>query len=140
VHYDWEIESFDFNGTYLNDTLDDNKEIYMQELLGYESEHAGALVKRLKKSLYGLKQAGHKWYNALKNILIDLGFHISDTDPGMFHTHVDEYIIILAVHVDDCTLTGNSGKLIEQYKGKINEHYEFMDLRPIHWLLGIKIT
>jgi hypothetical protein len=56
--YDWEIESFDFNGTYLNGILDDNKEIYMQEPPGYELEHAGVSVKRLRKSLYGLKQAG----------------------------------------------------------------------------------
>jgi hypothetical protein len=138
--YNWKIESFNFNGAYLNSTLDDNKEIYMQELLGYKLEHTGVAVKRLKKSLYGLKQAGHKWYNALKCILIDLGFHISDTDPGVFHTHEDEYIIILAVHIDDCTLTRSSSKLIMQYKVKINKCYKFTDLGPIHWLLGIKIT
>jgi hypothetical protein len=103
-------------------------------------EHAGASVKRLKKSLYGLKQAGCKWYDALKCILVDLGFHVSNADPSIFYTHVGENLLILAIHVNNCTLTRNSGKLIEQYKGKINDHYEFMDLGPIHWLLGIKIT
>jgi hypothetical protein len=58
----------------------------------------------------------------------------------MFHTHVDEYVLILAVHVNDCTLTGSSVELIMQYKVKINKHYKFTDLGPIHWLLGIKIT
>jgi hypothetical protein len=29
AHYDGEVESFDFNGTYLSGTLDNNKEIYM---------------------------------------------------------------------------------------------------------------
>jgi hypothetical protein len=50
---DWEIESFDFNGAYLNGELDDNEEIYMQSPPGYQDE-AGT-VKRLRKSLYGLK-------------------------------------------------------------------------------------
>jgi hypothetical protein len=29
--YDWDIESFAFNGAYLNGTLNDDEEIYMQE-------------------------------------------------------------------------------------------------------------
>jgi hypothetical protein len=32
----WEIESFDFNGAYLNGELRENSEIYMQELPRYE--------------------------------------------------------------------------------------------------------
>ena len=37
MHHNWEIESFDFNGAYLNGELDDKKEIHMQSLPGYES-------------------------------------------------------------------------------------------------------
>jgi hypothetical protein len=33
---DWEIESFNFNGTYLNRELGEGKEIYMQEPPGYK--------------------------------------------------------------------------------------------------------
>ena len=53
---DWDIKSFDFNGAYLNGELDEDEEIYMQAPPRYEDqgEHS---VKRLKKSLYGLKQA-----------------------------------------------------------------------------------
>jgi len=58
ARYDWEIESFDFDGAYLNGKLDDDEEIFMQEPPGYETGSSGSLVKRLRKSLYGLKQAG----------------------------------------------------------------------------------
>jgi len=34
--YDWDIESFDFVGVYLNGELNDNEEIYMQNPSGYE--------------------------------------------------------------------------------------------------------
>jgi hypothetical protein len=56
VRFDWEIKSFDFDGAYLNSELDEDKEIYMQAPPRYESqgEHK---VKRLRKSLYGFKQA-----------------------------------------------------------------------------------
>ncbi len=61
---DWDIESFDFNGAYLNAMLDNDEELYMHKPPGYETqgEHT---VKRLHKLLYGLKQAGRKWYDTL---------------------------------------------------------------------------
>ena len=36
--HDWDIESFDFNGTYLNGTLGEGEEIYMQEPPRYETQ------------------------------------------------------------------------------------------------------
>jgi Reverse transcriptase (RNA-dependent DNA polymerase) len=112
----------------------------MQEPLGYETGSSSSSVKRLLKSLYGLKQAGQKWYDALCCILVDLGFRVSSADPGVFYAHIEEHILILAVHVDDCAMTGSSAKLISLYKQKLNKQYMLTDLGPIHWLLGIKIS
>ena len=97
-------------------------------------------VKHLKKSLYGLKQAGRKWYDTLKRTLADLGFTVSDADPGVFHARIDDHPIIIAVHVDDCAITSSSGELMQDYKQKINARHSITDLGPIHWLLGIKVT
>jgi hypothetical protein len=138
ARYDWEIESFDFVGAYLNGELDDNEEIYMQSPPGYDSDPR--TVKRLQKSLYGLKQAGRKWYDTLVRTLTKLGFFITHADPGVFYARVGKNILILAVHVDDCILTGSSSKLITRYKRKLNNCHALTDLGPVHWLLGIKIT
>ena len=140
ARFDWDIESFDFNGAYLNGTLDDDEELYMHEPPGYESQ-GEPKVKRLHKSLYGLKQAGRKWYDALTRSLADLGFCATAADPGVFLAKPDgNHLLILAIHVDDCILTGDSPELISQYKSKLNDCYALTDLGPIHWLLGIKIT
>ncbi len=138
VCLDWNIESFDFNGVYLNSELDDNEEIYMYPPPGYDSDKT--TVKRLRKSLYGLKQAGRKWYDTLSCALANLGFCVSQADLGVFCACVAEHVLILAVHVDDCIFTGSSKDLIAQYKKKINACYALTDLGPAHWLLGIKIT
>ena len=111
----------------------------MQEPPGYESSD-GKLVKRLRKALYGLKQAGRKWYDALSQVLINLGFRVSNADPGVFTARIGTDILALAVHVDDCILTGSSAKLIEEFKQKLNEHYALTDLGPVNYLLGIKVT
>jgi hypothetical protein len=138
VRYDWDIESFDFNGVYLNGELDDHEEIYMQAPPGYESDTQ--TVKHLRKSLYGLKQAGRCWYNTLVRTLTNLGFTTSVADPGVFHIHVGQHLLVLAVHVDDCILTGSSSNSIMQYKAKLNACHMLTDLGPVHWLLGIKVT
>ena len=43
ARHNWEIESFDFNGAYLNGTLDEGEEIYMQPPPGYEGGAAGTV-------------------------------------------------------------------------------------------------
>ena len=67
---DWEADTFDFNDAYLNRESDDDEDIYMKPPPGYDSE--GEQVKHLCKSLYGLKQAGCKWYDTLCQALTDL--------------------------------------------------------------------
>ena len=138
ARHDWEIDAFDFNSAYLNGKLNEAEEIYMEEPPGYETR-GGGHVKRLKKSLYGLKQAGRKWYEALVGALVPMGFRMSSADMGVFTKRISTDILILAVHVDDCILTGSSKALIDEYKKKINDHYQLTDLGPVHWLLGIKV-
>jgi hypothetical protein len=136
--FGWELEAFDFNSAYLNSELDKDKEIYIQEPPSYKS--LGEFVKLLLKVIYGLKQAVVKWYHVLCRTLTDLGFRISAADPGVFYVWIGENILMLAVHVDNCRMTGNSPKLIALYKHKLNNHHALTELGPVNWLLGIKVT
>jgi hypothetical protein len=98
------------------------------------------MVKRLQKSLYGLKQAGRHWYDTLARALTDLGFRITEADLEVFSAHIGVHSLILAIHVNDCILTGDSAKIIAEYKKKLHKCYTLTDLGPVHWLLGIKIV
>jgi Reverse transcriptase (RNA-dependent DNA polymerase) len=97
-------------------------------------------VKKLLKALYRLKQAGRKWYDALYGVLTDLGFHVTRVDPGVFIAWIGDSVLLLAVHVDDCIMTGCSVELITIYKVKLHKQYTLTDLGPVNWLLGIQIT
>jgi hypothetical protein len=107
----------------LNGKLEEDKEIYMQLPLGYKGQKD--TVKRLRKSLYELKQAGQKWYNALCHALVDLGFYVTHADLAIFYNKIKEHTLILIIHVDDCMFTGSSAKLISEYKEKFNACYVF---------------
>ena len=138
AHEDWDINCFDFDIAYLNGKLGKDKDIYMKNPPGYNKDDS--TVKHLKKSLYGLKQAGHKLYDMLKCTLTNLGFCVSNADPGVFHACNRDHPTIIAIHVDDCTITSSSAELVQDYKWKINLRHSITDLGPIHWLLGIKVT
>ena len=46
---------FDFNSAFLNGQLDEDEEVFMEQLLGYEESDPQKYWVRLYKSLYGLK-------------------------------------------------------------------------------------
>jgi hypothetical protein len=50
--------------------------------------------------MYGLKQAGHNWYNKLTDELLSLGFIQSKVDKCLF-IRLD---CIILVYVDDCLI------------------------------------
>ena len=135
----WEVHMFDFNGTYPNGELEGDKEIYKQQPLGYETGSPEKVMKLLK-ALYSLKQAGRRWYDILLHALKELGFTVSTADLGVFYACLGKELLILAMHVNDCAMTGSCMKLILEYKAKLNSHYPLTDLGPVHWLLSIKVT
>ena len=69
------------------------------DLADHEKEGSKYLLK-LKKSLYGLKNASINWHNKLKDAFEDRGFVDYLSDPCVF---ILKYMIIL-VYVDCCIL------------------------------------
>jgi hypothetical protein len=73
-------------------------------------------------------------------VLTDLGFCVTRVDPGVFIAQIGDSVLLLVVHINDCTKTGSSAKLIAVYKGKLHKQYALTDSGPVNWLLGIQIT
>jgi hypothetical protein len=67
-------------------------------------------VYRLRKSLYGLKQAGRRWYQKLVDIMTKLGFERCEGDQAVFYRRCErtKVLIVVLVHVDDCTIVGKT--------------------------------
>ena len=133
----WAADVFDFNSAYLNSKLDED--VYLEQPPDHALADRKAFVLKLEKALYGLKQGGRKWYETLCAALGKLGFTRAEADWGVFYKHEGEHLIVLAVHVDDCLITGSSQRFLDENKAKIGAAYKLTDLGPVSWLLGIKI-
>ena len=130
---------FDFYSAYLNGILDDREMIYMEQPPHHEVADHTCYVLKLQKSLYGLKQAGRKWYNTLCGLLTGIGFQRSLADPAIFFAYIGGNVVILFIHVDNTTITGSSTSLNKEFKKWIGEHFEITDLESTLWLLGLAI-
>ncbi|CAM8937456.1 unnamed protein product [Rhodiola kirilowii] len=62
----------DVNSAFLNGLL--NEEVYVAQPKGFEDPHHPDHVYRLKKALYGFKQAPRAWYERLTEFLINHGY------------------------------------------------------------------
>ena len=96
---------------------------------------------KLLKTLYGLKQSRHQWYQQLFHILVnELGFARCKVDHAMFYRcSTDSALVIIVVHVDDFTIASSKQELIDELKMCIKEFVEITDMGELHWLLGIEV-
>ena len=75
----------------------------MELPMGFNHTNKNKVLK-LKKNLYGLKQAGRNWWLKLAEGLKDMGFKPSQADPCV---HLRNDAVIL-VYVDDCLIFSRS--------------------------------
>ena len=133
-----ETGQIDIKGAYLNGELTSNENIFMKQPPGYTQ---GNLVCKLQKTLYGLKQSGRRWYQKLVEIMTKLLFLRSEIDQAVFYRRDigRNLLIIVLVHVDDCSIVATTQPLINTFKIEIKKHVEITDMGELHWILGIEV-
>ena len=111
----------DIKGAFLHATL--QEEIYMQlpQGAGFEENGKPCTVK-LRKSLYGLKQAGRDWYMAHTQVLLSIGFQQSRVDPCLFH-HPDK-LLWVHMYVDDDLVAATCKEDFNWFVTEIGKHFE----------------
>ena len=72
AHYDLELHQMDVKTTFLNGDLEEN--VYIAQPKGFVVEGKERMGCRLKKSIYGLKQASRQWYLKFDSTIGKFGF------------------------------------------------------------------
>ena len=95
-------------------------------------------VWKLKKSVYGLKQAGFNWYRCLSKALKRLGFRKSKVDDCIFIKNIGESRVVTAFHVDDLLFTGDSDDLTLDAIKQLGNDFE-LNCEVANWILGMAL-
>jgi len=78
AHMDLELYQMDVRTAFLNGEL--NEEIYMDQPLGFETKGQERKVCKLKRSIYGLKQASRQWNVKFHQAILKDGFTMMEED------------------------------------------------------------
>nr|KAJ0186503.1 hypothetical protein LSAT_V11C900486210 [Lactuca sativa] len=137
VKHGWIIHQLDVNNAFLHGDL--NEEIYMKIPQGFRKENETRVCK-LKKSLYGLKQASRNWYQKFTTTLQKLEYRQSQADHSLFiHKHGDVFVAAL-IYVDDVIIVGNNQTKIEDTKSSLDTSFSIKDLGDLKYFLGIEVA
>ena len=109
----WCVFQLDVKSAFLHGEL--VEEMYIDQPAGY---HKGGseMVYRLKKALYGLRQAPRAWYSKIESYFCAEKFEKCTYEPTLFVKNgVRGKILNVSLYVDDLIYTGNDLKMIEEF-------------------------
>jgi hypothetical protein len=138
--YDWHCQNMDVDTAFLNAPVEE--EIYIRQPEGFEQRgpKGEELVCRLKKSLYGLKQASRNWNIVINSWLKDYGLEPSPADSCLYIKRSGKRVIVVLLWVDDLIICGNDKEEIARFKTAISKRFHMKDLGDLKRILGMEVT
>ena len=137
AHFDMELHQIDVKTAFLNGDL--NEEVYMMQPEGFVANDSGKLVCRLKKSIYGLKQASRQWYLKFHSVVTSYGFVENKVDQCIYCKVSGRKFIFLILYVDDILLASSDLGLLHETKRMLSNNFDMKDLGEASFVLGIEI-
>ena len=137
AHFDLELHQMDVKTAFLNGEIEE--EVYMTQPEGFISEKGNHLVFKLKKSIYGLKQASRQWYMKFHNIITSFGFEENIVDQCIYIKVSGSKFTFLVLYVDDILLASNNLGLIRETKRFLSQNFDMKDIGEASYVLGIEI-
>ena len=94
---------------------------------------------RLKRSIYGLKQASRQWYLKFDATIKKFGFQENVEDNCIYAKFKSGKYIFLVLYVDDILLASSDVSLLQETKKFLSSNFDMKDLGEASYVLGIEI-
>jgi hypothetical protein len=131
AHRGWEMDQVDYVTTaFLHGELDN--EVFMEMPPGFETP---GLVCKLKRSIYGLRQAPRAWHAKLEGTLKKIDLRPSMADPALW---LGNDVIVL-LYVDDALIASRNRETVERAKQKLSEYFKLRNLKEARAFLSLSI-
>ncbi|GJW07072.1 retrovirus-related pol polyprotein from transposon TNT 1-94 [Tanacetum coccineum] len=135
--HDFKLFQMDVKSAFLNGFI--NEEVYVSQPPGFVDFEKPNHVFKLKKAIYGLKQAPEAWYDRLKAFLLDHKYTIGLVDNTLFTKKKDSHIIIVQIYVDDIILGSTCQDLCDDFSKIMHDEFEMSMMSELNFFLGFQI-
>ena len=137
---DYNLSSIDIRQAYLQAQLNEN--LYMRVPPGIWpfDKQRRPLVCKLRRSLYGLKQAGREWAVLFTSFLVGWGLVRSTIDPCLYILPGAATILWVLVHVDDALIVDNEPDLRARFVKDLSARFPTEDKGELEWMLNVAIS
>jgi hypothetical protein len=137
AHHGWPIFQLDVVTAFLNGHLTDD--VYMLQPPGCAKPGYERLVRKLNRSLYGLRQSPRAWYARIDVYLRRHGLQRTHADSNVYFYRRNTTIIILVLYVDDLLITGSDPAQLSNLKTDLSLEFEMKDLGLMRKFLGVQV-
>ena len=135
LYHDINLLQLDIETAFLHGNLEE--ELYMKQPPGYEQP---GKVCKLKKSIYGLKQASRILYQNVDKLLTSNGYHRNGYDPCMYSKRTPGHLTIVGVYVDDVVYGSTDPSEVTRFESIMQNTFTTKLLGDVSLLLGIVIS
>ena len=113
--------------------------VYITQPMGFKVDGKEHIVCKLKKSMYGLKQASRQWYLKFDKVVTAHGFKENIVDQCIYIRVIESSYIFLVWYVDDILIASNDTDLLFETKDMLSSHFDTKELGDASHILGIHI-
>ncbi|GKC12988.1 putative ribonuclease H-like domain-containing protein [Tanacetum coccineum] len=132
------IYQMDVKTTFLNGKL--KEEVYVCQPEGFVDPDHPTHVYRLKKALYGLRQAPRAWYDILSRFLMDNKFSKGAVDPTLFTRNTGKYILLVQIYVDDIIFASTDPKACDIFSNEMSSKFQMLMMGQMSFFLGLQVS
>ncbi|RDX75651.1 hypothetical protein CR513_44444, partial [Mucuna pruriens] len=93
------------------------------------------MVCKLKKSIYGLKQASCQWYHKFHQVIASYSFEENVVDDCVYHKFSGSKYIFLVLYVDDILLANSDTGLLYETKRFLTNNFKMKDFGEASFIL-----
>lgn len=127
----------DVKTTFLNMNLEED--VYRTQHEGFSTKRKEHLMCKLKKSIYGLKQAFQQWHLKFNDTIILFRFKKNLIDQCIYIKAGGSKIIFFILYVDDILLTTNYLGLLHETKEFLFKNFEIKNIGNASYVIRIEI-
>nr|GEV61297.1 retrovirus-related Pol polyprotein from transposon TNT 1-94 [Tanacetum cinerariifolium] len=131
------VEEEAIESAFLNGFI--NEEVYVTQPPGFIDFTKPNHVYRLKKAIYGFKQAPKAWYDRLKAFLIKHDYTIGMVDNTPFTKKKDPNLFIVQIYVDDIIFESTCQEMCDDFAKIMHDKFKMSMMGELNILLGLQI-